>query len=514
MKQDELRDATGHAWPKVPWSRYRAVAFAVLILATLWGGWTLHRWAGYGLPLPWEDEAAFFWPAVHWAQEGTLMSPELNPERHVMWMPPGMMVALGTLFKVLPIRLEVARWASWTMLAVGYVCCMIWFRRLKRGFLCGILLSCLFLNGAFTAVGNVARMDAWLWAMVSAGFMLLQSGIPGWRKGLGWTLLAVSPLVHPNGVYFLFAAGLAEAGCRVVALWKRAEPREETGKTGRNRRNRVWPWVLVVVLAWAAYVVYAAVHGEAWMSDMTMQFARKGSRSPWWRLLTWPTKGFLAWYLAFGVYSLVKNPRGLWLSGWGGASMLVFLLGKEMWYRIFEQLGWLWLFVVGFQLSIPWRGKAGRIANGLAHGLLFAWAVMVCWQHGFIERPKAYLDRELYWLPYGMTLERDVPYVTPEDVAGMKAKLDALAEEAGRPIKLFFIPTGDQLLFLDSFSQEARPIYPLFTDMKPDYTIIHHSRIIGPRRWARERSVPDDATPFIQRDETEMWYCIPAGGDE
>lgn len=509
MEHDELRTATGHAWQRWPRHRFRATAFAVLALATLWGGWTLHRRAGNALPLPWADEAAFFWPAVHWAQEGTLMAPELNPDREVLWMPPGMMVVLGTLFKVLPVRLDVARWVSWTMLAAGYACCMMWFRRLERGFPCGILLSGFFLNGAFTALGNVARMDAWLWAMVAAGFLLLHSGIPGWRKGLGWTLLAVSPLVHPNGVCFLFAAGLAAAGCRVSALWTRADPGAPPGPPPGTARGRVWPWVLLALSAWVAYLVHAMGHRDAWMSDMAMQFVRKGARSPWWGLLAWPKKGCLVGYLAFGVYALVKAPRNLWLAGWGGACLLAFVLGKEMWYRIFEQMGWLWLFVLGFQLSLPWRAKTGRIANALAHGVLFAWAVVFCVQHGFIERPHAYRTGELYWHPYGMSLERDIPYVGADDREGMKAKLDALAEEAGRPIRLFFIPPGDQLLFLDCFSPEVRPIYPLFTDAKPDCAIIHHSRYIGPRRWARARSVPDDAMPFLQRDGSEKWYCVP-----
>lgn len=506
MAHDELRD-TGQ---KLPWKRYLPIAFAVLTVATLLGGWQLHRCGGNALPLPWPDEAAFFWPAVHWAQDGSLMAPELNPDRHLMWMPPGMMVALGTLFKVLPIRLAVARWASWAMLATGYVCCMLWFRRLKGGFLCAVLLSGFFLNGTFTAVGNVARMDAWLWAMVAAGFLLLHSVRPGWPRRLGWTLLAISPLMHPNGVYFLAAAGIAAAGCKLATRWKRPKAGKDIEGTDQLAAGRVWPWVLMVAAIWIAYLAYAAVHGEAWLADMAMQFSRKGSRSPWLNLLSWPVNGCLAWYLAFGVYSLLRNPRHLWLVAWGGASLLAFVLGKEMWYRIFEQVGWLWMFVLGFQVALPWRGTACRIANTLTHAALFVWAGIYFMQQGYIESPKVYgHPQDYWWNPYGMFLERDIPYVGNGDEARMKEKLDALAAEAGRPVRVAFQPTGDQLLFLDSFSPAAQPFCPLFTDEIPDYTIIHHSRFIGPKRWWQERSVPDDAVPFLQRDETEMWYCLP-----
>ena len=486
-----------------------AAAYCVLVLATLCAGWIVHRWAGNTLPLPWDDEVVFFWPAVHWMQDGSLLAPELNPERDLMWMPPGMMVVLGTLFKILPIRLEVARWVSWGMLATGYLCCMLWFRRMKRRLLCGTLLSGFFLNGAFTAVGNVARMDAWIWGMGAAAFMLLHSGDEGWRRQTGWIMLGVMPLVHPNGLYFLTAAGLAEGGCRLAARWS-SKVLDHSSPEGQKRR--ICLWGIPVALLWCAYGIYVAIHKTDFVSDISWQFAAgmnifapKEDGTTWEALLAWPTVGCLSWYLLFGLHALWKSPRNLWVVGWGGANLMAYVIRHEMWYDIFWQSGWLWLIVLGFQMDIPLHGRCGRIVRALAHGVLFAWAGMFFLRHGFIEGPKGYAQ-ELNW-GWGMILEQDTPYLDKGDEMCLKTKLETMAKEAGHPIRVSFKPAGDQLLVLDCFDKSIKPFYPIFSDETADFTIVHVSRY-RPDWLETESAVPVGAMPFHERDGTEQWYCF------
>lgn len=481
------------------WGTIRDVAFCSIVVATLAMGWWVHGLAGNTLPLPWDDEVLFFWPAVHWAQENTLLAPELNPERTLQWMPPGMMVALGTLFKLLPVRLGIARWVSWSMLAMGYAYCAYWLLRLKRGLLGVVLLSLFFLNGAFTAVGNVVRMDAWVWGMTAAAFGILHSANVGWRRHLAWTLLCCAPLVHPNGLYFLFAAGLVEAGGRLAEKLGQTKSEESPFES----KWRMLPWGMFVTGVWLVYVIYAGCHSEDWVSDMAFQFNRKGARAPWAWILSWPTLGCLGWYLFFGVHALWRNPRNLWLVGWGGANLMAYVIGREMWYEIFWQTGWLWLVVLGFQLELPLRGRWGKIANVLLSCLLFAWAGIYFFKHGFIEGPRGY-SRELSW-GWGMRLEQDGSYISPEDILHLKLKLDEAADIAGKPIRVEFFPSGDQLLLLECFNEQIRPFAPTFTGKNGDCTVVHVSHYRPSWLDVRDK-IPLGADPFHERGKSEQWY--------
>lgn len=475
-----------------------------LAIITLLTGLWVHEMAGDTLPLPWDDEVSFFWPAVHWAQDNSLLAPELNPDREVMWMPPGMMVALGTLFKVLPVRLGVARYASWSMLTLGYLCCMCWAVCLKRGLACAVLLSAFLLNGTFTAAGNVVRMDAWVWGMGAMGFMLLQSGRMGRWHRLGWTVLWLAPLVHPNGLYFLMAAAMAVVGCKIAAKWGKSDGAVDSSN---GNWGKVIPWALLVAMAWAAYGVYAVRHEADWLTDMAFQFARKGGRAPWEGLCAWPTWGCLVLYAAFGLHALFRYPRNLWLVGWGGANLMVYVIGGEMWYEIFWETGWLWLVWLGFQMDIPLRGRWGQCATTMAMIVLFAWAGQYFLKHCFIEGPKGYV-RELQW-GWGMRLETEGPYISDEDRACLKVRLGEAVQQAGHPLRVEFMPAGDQLLCLDCFPESVHPFRPHFSERRADCMVIHASRYRP--SWLRgevEAAIPDEEVPFWEHDGTEQWYFV------
>ena len=107
-------DIEGHELvsPILPQPRASGVAFwtifAAFIPAYLW----VHRQAGLTFPVPWPDEGTLLWQALAVARDNTLFAPQINPERHVMWMPPGYMIVQGLVFKLTDFSLTWARMLS------------------------------------------------------------------------------------------------------------------------------------------------------------------------------------------------------------------------------------------------------------------------------------------------------------------------------------------------------------------------------------------------------------------
>src|SRR4051812_31228006 len=66
----------------------------------------LHLKASFSFPIPWADEAAFYFPALCFMESNSLLSPHLNEARPLFWMPPAYSVFLGSLFKIIPPSLE------------------------------------------------------------------------------------------------------------------------------------------------------------------------------------------------------------------------------------------------------------------------------------------------------------------------------------------------------------------------------------------------------------------------
>jgi hypothetical protein len=67
---------------------------------------------GFQFPVPWPDETGFVAPAFDFARTGSFFDPGMNPDRVVMWMPPGYMVALAALFRLFGYSYALARWFS------------------------------------------------------------------------------------------------------------------------------------------------------------------------------------------------------------------------------------------------------------------------------------------------------------------------------------------------------------------------------------------------------------------
>jgi len=206
----------------------------------------LHIRASFSFPIPWNDEAWFLWQARGIQKANTLFSEVLDPDRHLIVKPPGYMIVMGLLFKVFGFSLRLARDFSFVFLVVGFGFLMALAKSLRNPIL-GALIGGLFLiNHQFVVIGNLARMESFVFLMVAASFFLIVKEHV-W-KGLG--LLALSPLVHPNGVYFL-VAGSAVIGLQIWLGQK---------KVFFARSDKIF--FLVVLVAWMGlYVVFSDALG-------------------------------------------------------------------------------------------------------------------------------------------------------------------------------------------------------------------------------------------------------------
>ena len=80
----------------------------------------VHARAGFGFPPPWIDEAQFLWQAIAVADTGTLLAPQLDPARPVLWMPPGWFFAMGAAFKLLGFAFTLF-WALLWLAFIGFI---------------------------------------------------------------------------------------------------------------------------------------------------------------------------------------------------------------------------------------------------------------------------------------------------------------------------------------------------------------------------------------------------------
>jgi hypothetical protein len=397
------------------------IALAIVVAAALAHAW-LHARAGLSLPIPWPDEAHFLWPARSLAAHGTLAAPELHPDRALHWMPPTYSVLLAGVFTVTGPSLIVARHVSalCVLTAAGLLA------TLPRRPLVGSVVAALWLlHPAVIAVGNVARMEALLLALVLAGFVALDRD----RAPLGLAALALAAAVHPNGFVFAVAAVIWLGATRT-----RVRPRDALERVA----------LALGMLAFAAAWI-VTVTGDGFADDVRYQLARKADRD---LLSPWLDRRALVAFLTTATLLLPerRRERGLLLAA-ALAALVVRNVGREMWYAAFDPLFYgLTAFALLDAAHTLRRGIAPTIAVAIALALT-AWP----------ERPA------LHWR--GMTLHA-APYVTPDTRHHVADTL------RGRGT-IEVIPHGDAALFLDR--HDVAFVDPVRHPFTPDATLLHLS---------------------------------------
>jgi hypothetical protein len=185
---------------------------AVLIAA---GVVLVHKAASLTLPVPWGDEAFFIWQARAFERWNSFIAPELDASRPLLLLPFVYETVLGTAFKMFGFSLELARHLSLIFVLAGFGFLALAVRRLSAPVTSLVLVGAFLFNGHFVAMANNARMEALLFAFVCAAILLIQQG----RSWMAIAVLSMSPMVHPNGVFFLTRLRLRPTSDR-CAFWQ------------------------------------------------------------------------------------------------------------------------------------------------------------------------------------------------------------------------------------------------------------------------------------------------------
>lgn len=160
---------------------HKNIWHAVILLFFIAIAIFLHYRASYSFPIPWADEAAFVYPAISFQQANSLHAPELNAQRAILWMPPGYMIVLGTIFKLVGFSFGLARALSLLFLIISAVFLFLILRKYRAPTIALLLCGLFLLNNVGILTGNVARMESLFLLIVFAGFFYVpkQKGLSG-----------------------------------------------------------------------------------------------------------------------------------------------------------------------------------------------------------------------------------------------------------------------------------------------------------------------------------------------
>jgi hypothetical protein len=481
-------------------ARSRA-GFLVLVASFALAQAALHARAGFTFPPPWIDEAWFLWQAKAVADTGTLVAPQLHPERPILWMPPGYFVAAGAAFVLLGFDFALARALSLVCLLGCFVVLARWLRDLPHPFAALLLAGAYFLGPTFVATGNVARMEALLLVLVLAGFALLR----GARPWTGLALLAASPLVHPNGLWFL-AGGAVCIGLRARLGAALARP--------GALDQAVWA---AVTAAWLGYAAFAAAFAEAFVHDLGHQLARKTAAG---ELAAAADSRLLALALLVALAFRLRRaiPDAVPLACLAASALAAASVGQEYWYEVFEDFFYLLLCVLALEAAMPALERIRAAARRPRLALVCVWLALLL-ASGAARRVPGPLDlaRGLVW--HRMRFSDGEPYLTAEDRAFVRGFLVGLASEGERPL-VRFQPAAEALFYADLDGREFRVSEPLFHTQAPDWYLLRASRWLPGGRIARARFAAAGVDPeggadrIRERGGTERWYALRARADE
>ncbi len=510
---DQITDETAEARPANGGPTRSAIglptALALAAIVTL--ALFYHQRAGLTYPTPWSDEASFAYPALALARSGSLLAPELNPDRVIHWMPPGYTIASGMLYKIAGFSLGLARGLSLAWLLAGAIPFYLMLRHARpashggrtiRGGFDGfagfdgfsIALVALFvLNAPAIALANTARMETMLLALALASFAFLQRGRLYPALGIG----ALAPLVHPNGLYFV-------AAIFVYALLNR---RSIAGQASR----RTLAIMIPALVAWGAYIIFSAANWSDFAADMSYQFERKGAYDL--RSIIFSKLYILvsAGIIALTVFAGAEGLRSRSLLYFAIPSWLANLIGVEMWYKIFEHTAYLFFCAVALEAFGSLSGRF--LAESVRWPARSAAVGLVALQFVAFENPLYYFTG-LRWA--GM---RMAPSSYEYMAEGERSAVEGLIQRnrlADRPLRVHIFPEGDALLFQDLDRSMVVFSKPLFTQSEPDIYIIHRSRYepSGQRRVERRSAklaasgidIDDPGALLIARDLNDRWY--------
>lgn len=404
-------------------------------------------------PVPWPDEGSFLWPALAFRDHFTLYAPEVSPAREIFWMPPGFMVFEGIVFKVVTFSLARARLLSTLYLLLAFACLAVQVRRSRARFGHALLLAVFAFAPVFQLVGNTARMESLVLALSCGGFLLLDR-----RKTAGLGVLAVAPLVHPNGVFAL-AGG--------IVYWLVAF-------RGQRKPTRTDLAVLgAAALFWLLFVLHVNRHWNAFMEDMTSQIRWKQSEAalngPLLTRLLQPFRAVTAAVLVIAAVPALRLRARVGAMACLGSSFLVGSGFTYGWlYEVYSAMGALFAAMILLEL-----------ANGLGERVSSSRVPFV------IAGAGAVLSGGLVWIsthPFLMaSVHRATIKAAPGAVYCTTQEHDLVegfikrAIRKNGPIVVQFLPDADSLLFHDLRSPSVQILTQTYFSTRPDVYILHDS---------------------------------------
>jgi hypothetical protein len=297
---------------------------------------------GFQFPVPWPDETGFVAPAFDFARHGTFFDPGLNPDRVVMWMPPGYMLLLAGVFRVFGYSFALARWVSalLCLTSLGLCAWLAW--RLTAGWARVIAawgLGLAFLSPYMLIDANLARMDMLAACIVLLALACAAAG----RLLIAVSLVAAGMTVHFNVGYFAVPLALALAD---AAYHRRL-----------NRPDGIDALAAAFAcLALGLYAMHVLRNFPGFQADMAFQFKAKqfyGQNDPAHPL--WPVLGGAA-LAALAFWRWRRFDGAAVCAAFGAAFIVMAHNGHEIWYDFGQPLGFaLIALALLAEPAMPWR---------------------------------------------------------------------------------------------------------------------------------------------------------------
>lgn len=453
-----------------------ALATGLLLLAAV----AMNASFGIGFPVPWVDESYFLWQALSFAHGNTMLTPELIPDRPVMWMQPGYVLLTGSFFKFVDFSLRHAR--EFTL--AFYLAAMALYARAvcrERGIVAWVFSAVIFVIPSSIASSNVARMEAMVLALATGTLLATLGG----RFVLALALTLLAGLIHFNGLYFFL----------VIALALVLDRRE---LAARARETRWWETGLLLLALGliGAYIAFVMKNLEAFRIDMAFQFARKLERKPFY--LDPRAVAVLALAVAVLGWMLRRGRRrDSLVACFALVAVLVFANGQEMWYQVFRNVG------IGTLLMLLVVDLARPALRASAAVVALVGLVALAGGAGFV----------------GMRPVIGGDYLAPAVVEALQARLIEAKAVRGGTLSVAFNNTGADMLFHDFLrDQGMRAIRRMPEAMTPpvvaDVCVYLAGR--GDPAWIRDDLAADLPDPalcrdglFLSRSATEARWLTP-----
>ena len=426
--------------------------FALAVAAALF----VRVFLPFECPVPWNDEADFIGQAYAFAQTGSFFAAGLNPDRIVMWMPPGFMVALAGAYKLFGYSFDLSRWLSCLFYLGGLATLFAILRRTLSGWklaLAALLLLIPAVSPYMLASANLARMESFysLTALLS-----LYAALRG-KPVLGLAIVLASAVIHFNAEYFLLPY-LALMAWMIV-----------------RRQELVVAPVELLALALAGailagYGLFVLHHLSGFIEDMTVQFSRKvagpafgGTAGQAWVAASWA--GALLLLILWRRFA-----PAVFLACYGAAYITFAFAGQEIWYDFARPLG---AYLIAVAAILSFVELSGPIRRGAVAALgLLATAGMADQAFRYEEPASAAV-----W-PRLSTLSRD--FLPREELGRVRSFI------AGLPpgTTVSFAHTGVEAFFFDDLERAhvqwvylQHSVTGIFPFRQMDYVILCDSSL-------------------------------------